>query len=229
MSRVALAVAFFALLLCLPKSFGAAGLQLVMPDDLCVTNGAIAALASGHMRIDAASSRAVVVASRGHSARLRFFYLGPSAESKPLASGELRRQIGLKLRAQDTCNLVYAMWRIEPEAELAVSVKRNPGKRTHQECHAKGYVTVAPAFSVQPPELGVGEWHDLRADLRGVELTLVADGAIVWRGAVPASIIDFDGPSGLRTDNARLEFELFADVELPQPRAAARCETGPGD
>ena len=29
-----------------------------------------------------------------------------ASDSEPLASGEFRRQIGLKLRAQDTCNLV---------------------------------------------------------------------------------------------------------------------------
>ena len=204
-------------------------LKPVARDDLCVTNGAVALLPSGRMRIDTASSRAVVLASGGRAAEIRFRYLGPSTEAKPLASGELRRQIGLKLRAQDTCNLVYAMWHIEPDEKLGVSVKRNPGKQTHEECHADGYVTVRPSISAPLPKLAVGEWHDLRADLRATELTLFADGATVWRGALPAAINEIDGPSGLRTDNARFEFEFLSDAG-PLPRAAApRCETGPGD
>jgi hypothetical protein len=52
---------------------------------------------------------------------------------KPLASGELRRQIGLKLQAEDTCNLIYAIWHIEPDAMVAVSVKRNAGMHTHEQ------------------------------------------------------------------------------------------------
>jgi hypothetical protein len=202
-------------------------LKPVAGDDLCVTNGAVASLPGGRMRIDTASSRAVILDSGGRSAEIRFRYLGPSAETKPLASGELRRQIGLKLRAQDTCNLVYAMWHIEPDAKVGVSVKRNPGKRTHEECHAGGYVTIKPSVSAAPPRVAVGEWRDLRADLRGVELTLIADGATVWRGTLPSDINEFDGPSGLRTDNARFEFEFLADAG--PSRAPARCDLGPGD
>jgi hypothetical protein len=138
-------------------------LKPVVRDALCVTNGAVASLPGGRMRIDTASSRAVVLASGGRSAEIRFRYLGPSAEVKPLASGELRRQIGLKLMAQDTCNLVYAVWHLEPDAKFGVSVKRNPGKQTHEECHADGYVTVKPSVGAAPPRLAVGEWHDLRA------------------------------------------------------------------
>ena len=41
--------------------------------------------------------------------------------------GELRRQFGLKLRAQDACNLVYVMWRIEPASKLVVSIKCRTG------------------------------------------------------------------------------------------------------
>ncbi|MGI8569780.1 MAG: hypothetical protein ACR2KT_12280 [Methylocella sp.] len=59
--------------------------------------------------MDTASSRAVALASGGRSAEIRFRYLGPSAETKPLASGELRRQIGLNSGRRITCNLVYAM------------------------------------------------------------------------------------------------------------------------
>ena len=37
-----------------------------------------------------------------------------------------------KLRAEDACNLVYVMWRIEPQSRLVVSVKRNPGQHARR-------------------------------------------------------------------------------------------------
>jgi hypothetical protein len=91
-------------------------LQRIDRDRLCVTNGEVAALPDGRLAIETASSRAIVQAGAGDApdqiAELRFQYLGPSADSKPLASGTLRRQIGLKLKAEDGCNLIYAMWHI---------------------------------------------------------------------------------------------------------------------
>src|ERR1700730_11941355 len=186
-------------------------------DDLCVTNGAVALLPGGRMRIDTARSRAVVPASGGRGAEIRFRYLGPSTEAKPLASGELRRQIGLKLRAQDTCNLVYAMWHIEPDSRIAVSVKRNAGKHTHEECDARGYVNVKARWSVAMPRILSGESHTLLAELHGTDLTLVADQRVAWVGTLGRDIFDFDGPVGFRTDNARFVFEYYAAG--PEPGA----------
>jgi len=90
-------------------------LQAVTREGLCVTNGVVSMLPGGRLAVDSASSRAVAQVSEGTSAQVRFRYLGPSAESKPLASGEMRRQIGIKLRAQDTCNIVYIMWHFAPD------------------------------------------------------------------------------------------------------------------
>ena len=84
-------------------------LDRVPLDGLCVTNGVISTLSSGRLAIDSPSSRAVARNIGYQSAEIRFRYLGPSNETKPLASGELRRQIGLKLRAEDACNLLYAI------------------------------------------------------------------------------------------------------------------------
>ena len=84
---------------------------------------------------------------------IRFTYLGSSAKSKPLASGELRRQIGIKLRAENTCNLVYAMWHIEPDSRVAVSIKRNPGMSTHEQCHAGGYINLQQSGDAAPPKI----------------------------------------------------------------------------
>ncbi len=202
--------------------------------ELCVTNGAIVPIADGRMRIGAPSSRAVLRVATAQGAEIRFRYLGPSLETKPLASGELRRQIGLKLRAQDSCNLVYAMWHIEPDAKFAVSIKRNIGKRTSEECHADGYVTIKPRLGVALPRIKPGESHSLRADLEGSALTLTADGKTVWEGDLGPKITEFDGPVGLRTDNASFEIAYSAGPVSAKPSPAlandvARCRTGEGD
>src|SRR5262249_50917915 len=83
---------------------------------LCVTNGAVAAGPGDKLAIEGASARAVVhdTPTADQAAEIRFQYLGPSRDTRRLASGEVRRQIGLKLRAESGCNLIYAMWRIEP-------------------------------------------------------------------------------------------------------------------
>ncbi len=201
-------------------------LHRVAASDLCVTNGVIASRADGSLVIDSPSSRAVLRFATAPSAEIRFRYVGPSAESKPLASGELRRQIGLKLRAEDSCNLVYIMWHIEPDAKIAVLVKRNPGSHSHAECHAHGYVTIRPRSHVEIPPIRLGESHSLRADLRGDELTVAADGRIVWQGALVPAAREIEGPVGLRTDNARFELQYLApaaDPSIPPTVHSGRC------
>jgi hypothetical protein len=59
---------------------------------------------------------------------------GLSQVSKALASGELRRQIGRKLQATDSCNLIYVMWHIEPDTRVTVSIKQNPALHAHDQC-----------------------------------------------------------------------------------------------
>ena len=98
--------------------------------NLCVTEGALEALPGQRLAVNVPKMRAYVNAYTQPVAEVRFTYLGSTGNEAPLASGEMRRQFGLKLRAQDACNLVYAMWRIEPESKLVVSVKSNPGQHT---------------------------------------------------------------------------------------------------
>jgi hypothetical protein len=218
-----------------PLATSASPLQRIEREKLCVTNGVVSALPNGSLAIDTPSSRAVLRVATTQTAEIRFRYLGPSEGSKPLASGELRRQIGLKLRAQDTCNLLYAMWHIEPDSKIAVSIKRNAGKHTHEECGAGGYLNIKPKTSVALPKVAPGESHTLRAELRGTELSLVADGKPVWEGTVGSGIAAFDGPVGFRTDNARFIFEYYAGGPTPgsdlSPPATKvnRCSPSPGD
>ncbi len=187
-------------------------LERIDRSHLCVTNGIITTQSGGLLSIETPSSRAVVPDTVVQTAEIRFQYRGPTASAKPLASGEMRRQIGLKLRAQDNCNLLYAMWHIEPDSRLAVLVKRNPGMQTHAQCGASGYLSIKPLQSIVLGKIQPGARHTLRAELRGDRLTLVADGIAAWEGQVSTSGLDFDGPVGLRTDNGRFELEYFAVI-----------------
>ncbi len=195
------------------SQFPGTKLETVSPDELCVTEGAIAKLPGQHFSISVPKMRAYLNAQTPPSVEARFTYLGSSGNEARLGSGELRLQFGLKLRAQDACNLVYAMWRIEPESKLVVSVKSNHGQHTSAECGNRGYRNIKPRRSVPVPTLISGDAHSLRAEMNGAEMNVFADGKLVWEGSVGNDALAFDGPVGIRSDNARLKIELH----VPRP------------
>jgi hypothetical protein len=177
---------------------------------LCITKGAIEEAAGSRMEVNVPEMRAVVAYPTEQVAEAKLTYLGPTSTDKPLGSGEIRRQFGLKLRAQNGCNLVYAMWRIEPKPGLVVSVKRNPGMSTHAQCGTQGYHNIKPAHASAVPRLKEEEDHTLRARMTGSNLHVFIDGRTVWEGDVGSKALAFDGPVGIRTDNGRFKFELLA-------------------
>ena len=87
---------------------------------------------------------------------------------------------------------------------LAVSIKSNPGARTHADCGARGYTDLAPALA-RSPALALGVRHVLAARIEGDVLVATADGDEVWRGGLPAAAAALVGPIGLRTDNVMLD------------------------
>lgn len=214
-SSISFAAIVAALLICIPVALGyaraGAALRRVTLDDLRLTNGAVVVMPDGELAIDTPSSRGVVrnvpTSSVDQAAEIRFRYLGPSKADKPLASGELRRQIGLKLRAADSCNVIYVMWHIAPDARIAVSVKRN-ATHSHAQCGVHGYETIAPDKQSTPGPIREGEVRTLRAELRGRTLTVRVDGKRVWQGVLASE--PPAGPPGFRTDNARFVLEYFA-------------------
>lgn len=175
---------------------------------LCVSSGRVDSPGARRFHIDAGGVRAVVAGDHGTAAEIAFIYRGPSSTPVPLANGELRRQIGVKLRARDTCNVVYVMWHIAPSSGIFVSVKHNAGASTHRECGASGYINVKPESSTPPSLIERDDLHRLRADLRGGVLEVMADDVLVWRGRLPSEAFAFDGPAGLRTDNGIFDLEL---------------------
>jgi hypothetical protein len=185
--------------------------------ELCVTMGEVEQLGGHRLGIGEPEVRAVALADSTAAAEMRFSYLGASAKTKALGSGEVRRQLGLKLRAQDSCNLLYVMWRIEPRDEIVVSVKSNPGQRTHAECGTHGYANIKARRRAPAPPVAPGSQHALRAALQGRELRVWADGAPVWEGTLPADVESFDGPLGLRSDNVRVELDYRIGGGPPGP------------
>jgi hypothetical protein len=175
-------------------------LHAVAHEELCVTKGAIA-----NATITQPTVRAFARGTSGDAAQISFKYTGDSEGERALESGELRRQVGLKLRAADSCNVVYVMWRISPKPGLAVQVKSNPGMHRHEECGANGYTKVKPTTKAVVPALEVGSSHVLRAEIRGDELTAWVDGEVAWQGRLPDEARALSGPVGLRTDNVKIE------------------------
>src|ERR1700722_50364 len=137
---------------------------VVRSGNLCVTEGAVTNGAGDRLTVDAPKMRAYVNTWTSQAIEAKFTYVGPTAEETKLGSGEIRRQFGLKLRAQNACNLVYAMWRIEPESKVVVSIKSNPGQHTSTECGNRGYRNVKPWHSAPVPVLNRGDAHLLGAE-----------------------------------------------------------------
>ena len=164
----------------------------------------------GRVVITEPSARGIAPASTGDAAALDIAYLGPSTEIVALASGDVRTQLGLKLRAQDSCNVIYVMWRIAPVSEIVVQLKRNPQATTHAVCGAGGYDRVRPGHHSTPPALVPGTSHVLSAAIDGDDLAVWADQALVWRGTLPPEACALAGPAGFRTDNVRAELALHA-------------------
>jgi len=196
-------------------------------DNLCVTEGAIEK-SGDRMKVDVPKMRAYATVATAHSAEVRFAYLGPTSKDVPLGSGEMRRQFGMKLRAQDPCNLVYAIWRIEPESKLVVSVKRNPGQHTSGQCSNHGYQNIKPAKASPVPRLEPGKVHSFRAEMKRDELRVYVDNREVWEGLVGADAASLEGRVGVRSDNARIEFDLKARKPEGTGGHAQPCNTGAG-
>jgi hypothetical protein len=193
----------------------AAELMALPSDRWCVTRGKPSA------QVNEAKFRAVAPSSDGDTAEVRFTYLGPSDLEKPLASGQPRRQVGLKLRAEDGCNLLYVMWRVAPKNEIVVSLKRNPGKKTHHQCGNDGYRNYKPRHFVAPAAPAHGSRHSLSAAIENRTLRVFTDGNLAWEGELDDAAAALRGPAGVRSDNLKLDLELR--IRPGKATTSARC------
>ncbi|HUQ06785.1 MAG TPA: hypothetical protein VM261_29985 [Kofleriaceae bacterium] len=197
-------------------------LQVTAPDAMCITRGA-RAFDGPRLTIDEPTVRVVAPASHGDAAALRFTFNGDSEKKVALASGQMRRQLGLKLRAGDGCNLVYVMWRLDPTPFVEVQTKINPGSHDHDDCGAGGYTKVKAVRSEAPPPLRTGTTHTLSAEIIGDELTARIDDKVVWRGRLADDARALDGPAGLRTDNVAIDAELLV-APIAKRHAVPGCD-----
>jgi hypothetical protein len=58
------------------------------------------------------------------------------------------------------------------------------------------------------------------------EMKVFVDNLLVWEGSVDNAALSFDGPVGMRPDNARLELELRAPQAPARQGRAPGCRTG---
>ena len=204
-----------------PSDKPVAKLEPIIKDALCVTKGAAAIGA----KITEPTMRAGALGSSGDAASITFTFRGDTGSVRELASGQARRQLGLKLRAQNGCNLVYVMWRLDPKPKLDVSIKLNPGKQTHKDCGADGYTRLKPTKSAPVPDLEPGGTHTLRAEITGDELLAWIDDQLAWRGVLPETARSISGPAGLRSDNLMFDLVAFSApagvLKQPAPKCVA--------
>jgi hypothetical protein len=202
----------------------------VSRNDLCVTEGMTKETAGNRLSVDVPKMRAYVNKWTAQAVEARFTYLGPTAVQAPLGSGEIRRQFGIKLRAQDGYNLVYAIWRFEPESKLVVSVKSNPGEHTSADCGNRGYRNIRAQKASPVPTLHHGETHSLRAEMKASELSVFVDETLAWMGDLGPGVLSIDGPVGIRSDNARLEIDLRARKDDGvHPDSVVGCKSDSGE
>jgi hypothetical protein len=192
----------------------------IASDALCITRGHLV----GDRSIEEPTLRGYARGAGGDAAQLTFTYRGESFETRQLAGGQERRQIGLKLRAQDSCNVVYVMWRLDPRPKLDVSVKHNLWKRTHEECGADGYTKVRPIKKTLIPAFEFGTTHTLRAEIVGDELFAWIDGKLQWQGRLPETARTIAGPAGLRSDNIKFDLVELATTRTEGDTPACKRE-----
>ena len=175
--------------------------------NLNVTDGKVTTK-HGVMEVASKEMRAVQRQNMPTDAKveLSFTYIGPSKEVSRLGNGEVRHQIGLKLFAQDPCNLLYVMWDFGYPSNLRVSVKLNPSS-DWRVCRDGGYNVLKPTLVKALPAIEIGSSHVLTVETKGVEFTAYVDGNPVWSGVNNVNPA-LCGPAGIRSDNVHAAFNL---------------------
>ncbi len=170
-------------------------------DQLTIESGRIHGEGS-QLAIAAPEVRATAALTSGDAATLAFTFEGHTAETSKLANGEIRSQVCLKLRASNTCNLMYVCW--QENGQINASVKSNAGQSTHAQCGANGYHGF---FSTQSTPLTPHAAHTLTAKIIADTLTITAD-ENTYSVELPADAPTSGGVMGMRSDNAAFEFTL---------------------
>lgn len=184
----------------------------VRPGDFDVSDGNIQPAKGHRLLVTTREMRATLKFTTEQTATVKFSYLGPTGDSARPGSGKVLTQFGIKLRAQNDCNAIYVMWHFAPDQKIAVSIKRNPGKRSHAECLDRGYINkLKPRLSDSPPPVEPNQPHVLAVTMSDSDLSVTADSKLVWWGDLGPAALTLRGPVGLRSDNARLLFDFLVN------------------
>ncbi len=185
----------------------------------------------GYLEIEHPKVRGTEKTDPHYSARLQFRFNGKTSEEEPLKSGQIPEQFGFKLRAKNSCNVLYVMWRFRESTQngpeqVVVSHKRNPGLSHNWSwwifngCSTRGYTVYRKAEQSEEdygfPTALDRKIHLLEADLFYVEglgypIVVHADDLMVASTVIPTdSLMGLNGPVGIRSDNAVLDFNLWS-------------------
>lgn len=211
-----------------PAAAPASAQPLTEPPLTCLSAGA-GSWRDGALAIEAPITRGVWPGTDGERAGIEVEVLGPTGQQAPAASGRVLQQVGLKLRAQDPCNVLYVMWPAAPATGLRILVKANEGRSAFAQCGAKGYATIRPDSTAPFAPLRAGEPRRMEAAITGGQLSVAIDGHTVWSGTIGAAAAALAGPAGFRVDNLRVQLRAFGlapvDNALPSPPPASAGAT----
>ncbi len=177
-----------------------------------VTKGDVAAAGAEKYRVTSDQLRLRVEDTTGDAISVRFHYQGLGKNpAVAMGSGLTRHQFGVFLLAENQCNMLYVMLRLDSknQATIAVQGKRNPEQALHLVCQNHGYETIKPAFTTPIGELKPDSSIDLTAKVNASGMLVVeVDKKMVWQGSVAELRLPKNGYSGIRTDNVAVEFTV---------------------
>lgn len=158
---------------------------------------------------------------KGESERvfLEVKYNGKTRKKKPLKSGIIERQVCLKLKSPNTCNVLYICWNGVDIGEefINIQTKRNASilKRKCRglgKCDGEGYDQPIATIQLQNKTLLDQKFHTLSAQIVKSEKRLIVcvDNAIVYRGLFDLPI-ELNGTSGIRSQNGKFLCRFYSN------------------
>jgi hypothetical protein len=125
-------------------------------------------------------------------------------------SGELRKQIGIKLYARNSCNVLYIMWRMGDSPSLVISYKYNPQDQEHRECGNHGYTTLQhlpiPLSALKNKERSKYDYSQITVFMKQQTLHVYLNGLFFTQVNIPSFVILPQSPEGVRIDNGHFLF-----------------------
>jgi hypothetical protein len=181
--------------------------------ELKVTKGIVTEIAPDEFLVETPSLRGTVSTQIDTIACLKFRYFGVTDKRDKSGDGYEHHQIGIQLLAKNSCNLLYVMWRLQPE-ELVIKVKHNPGQTKHSECGNHGYHTIDrmpyPGFQIDEPHELLASISDI--DSANIKLQVWIDQQVALQTQIDRALLhNTPGVPGIRSDNGKYQFQYLVN------------------